>query len=97
MSVEVHPTALVAKGAELAEGVRIGPFCIVGERARIGAGTTLKSHVVVDGATEIGERNEIWPFAVLGGPPQHTAYKGEDTRLVIGDDNLIREHATMNL
>ena len=97
MAVEIHPTAIVAKGAELAEGVSIGPFCIVGERARIGAGTMLKSHVVVDGSTEIGANNQIWPFAVLGGPPQHTAYKGEDTKLIIGDNNLIREHATMNL
>jgi UDP-N-acetylglucosamine acyltransferase len=97
VAVSIHPTAIVAKGAELADGVEVGPFCIVGEKARIGAGTRLKSHVVVEGSTEIGARNEIWPFAVLGGPPQHTAYKGEDTRLVIGDDNLIREHATMNL
>jgi UDP-N-acetylglucosamine acyltransferase len=97
LAVDIHPTALVAKGAELADGVSIGPFCVVGERARIGADTRLHSHVVIDGATEIGARNDIWPFAVLGGPPQHTAYKGEDTRLVIGDDNLIREHATMNI
>jgi len=97
LGVEIHPTALVAKGAELADGVTIGPFCLVGEKVRIGSGTKLRSHVVVEGSTEIGDRNDIWPFAVLGGPPQHTAYKGEDTRLVIGDDNLIREHATMNL
>lgn len=97
MSVEVHPTAIVAKGAELAEGVSVGPFCVIGENARIGRNTRLKSHVVVDGSTELGEENEVWPFAVLGGPPQHTAYKGEDTRLVIGDRNVIREHATMNL
>jgi len=97
VSVTIHPTALVAKGAELADGVSIGPFCVIGESARIGADTTLKSHVVVEGATTIGARNEIWPFAVLGGPPQHTAYKGEPTELIIGDDNLIREHATMNI
>jgi UDP-N-acetylglucosamine acyltransferase len=97
VSVEIHPTALVAKGAELADGVSIGPFCIVGERARIGARTRLKSHVVIEGSTEIGADNEVHPFCVLGGPPQHTAYKGEDTRLVIGDGNVIREHATMNL
>ncbi|MFN3572647.1 MAG: acyl-ACP--UDP-N-acetylglucosamine O-acyltransferase [Phenylobacterium sp.] len=97
MSVEIHPTAIVAKGAELADGVSVGPFCIVGERVKIGPDTRLKSHVVVEGSTTIGARNEIHAFAVLGGPPQHTAYKGEDTRLEIGDDNIIREHATMNI
>ncbi|MDE2486590.1 MAG: acyl-ACP--UDP-N-acetylglucosamine O-acyltransferase [Alphaproteobacteria bacterium] len=97
MSVQVHPTAIVAKGAELADGVEIGPFCVVGGKVRIGPGTKLKSHVVVDGSTEIGAQNQIWPFAALGGPPQHLAYRGEDTRLVIGDGNIIREHATMNL
>lgn len=97
MSVQVHPTAIVAKGAELADGVEIGPFCVIGEKVRIGPGTKLKSHVVVDGSTEIGAQNEVWPFAALGGPPQHLAYRGEDTRLVIGDGNIIREHATMNL
>jgi UDP-N-acetylglucosamine acyltransferase len=97
VSVTVHPTAIVYDGAELADGVEVGPFCIVGEKVRIGADTRLKSHVVIEGSTELGQRNEVWPFAVLGGPPQHTAYKGEDTRLVIGDDNVIREHATMNL
>jgi len=94
---EVHPTAIVADGAELAPDVRIGPFCIVGEKARIGPGTQLLAHVVIEGRTELGARNQVHPFAVLGGPPQHTAYRGEDTRLVIGDDNIIREHATMNL
>jgi UDP-N-acetylglucosamine acyltransferase len=97
VSVTIHPTALVEAGAELADGVEIGPFCVVGPKARIGPRTRLKSHVVIEGSTEIGADNEIWPFAVLGGPPQHTAYKGEDTRLVIGERNVIREHATMNL
>ena len=97
MSVDIHPTALVAKGAELADGVSVGPFCVVGEKVRLGRGTRLHSHVVIEGSTELGENNQVYPFAVLGGPPQHTAYKGEDTRLVIGDNNLIREHATMNL
>jgi UDP-N-acetylglucosamine acyltransferase len=97
LSLDIHPTALVADGAELADGVSIGPFCVVGPRVKIGAGTSLDSHVVVEGRTEIGAGNRIHPFAVLGGPPQHTAYKGEDTGLVIGDHNIIREHATMNL
>lgn len=97
MSVEVHPTAIVAKGAELAEGVSVGPFCVVGEKARIGRGTRLTSHVVIEGRTTLGAGNMVHAFSVLGGPPQHTAYAGEDTELLIGDDNVIREHATMNV
>jgi UDP-N-acetylglucosamine acyltransferase len=97
LSIEIHPTAIVAQGAELADGVAVGPFCVVGEKARIGAGTRLHSHVVIEGRTTLGARNRVHPFAVLGGPPQHLAYAGEDTELVIGDDNVIREHVTMNI
>jgi UDP-N-acetylglucosamine acyltransferase len=97
LSIEVHPTAIVAEGAELADGVSIGPFCVVGARARIGANTRLRSHVVIEGRTILGAGNDVHAFAVLGGPPQHTAYAGEDTQLVIGDDNVIREHVTMNI
>lgn len=97
MAVEIHPTSLVANGAELADGVVVGPFCVIGPSATIGAGTRLHSHVVVEGRTTLGAGNQVYPFAVLGGPPQHTAYKGEDTQLVVGDNNVIREHATMNL
>lgn len=97
MSVDIHPTAIVAKGAELAAGVSVGPFCVIGDRVRLGAGTQLLSHVVIEGRTELGAGNTVHPFSVLGGPPQHTAYAGEDTQLVIGDDNIIREHVTMNL
>jgi UDP-N-acetylglucosamine acyltransferase len=96
VSVEVHPSAIVAKGAELADGVRIGPFCVIGEHARIGANTQLLSHVVVEGHTSIGADCTVRPFANLGGPPQ-AAYKGEPTRLAIGDRNMIREHVTMHI
>lgn len=96
MSAQVHASSIVAPGAQLAEGVVIGPFCTVGPDVKIGANSKLISHVVVDGVTEIGADNTVYPFAMLGGPPQHTAYKGEPTRLIIGDRNLIREHATMN-
>jgi len=97
VSGPIHPSALVAPGAEIGQGAEIGPFCVVGPNVRIGAGSRLLSHVVIDGHTEIGEGNVIHPFAILGGPPQHTAYKGEATRLVVGDRNIIREHATMNI
>lgn len=94
---QIHPTAIVADSAEIAEDAVVGPFCIVGEAVRIGAGTRLHAHVVVEGRTTLGRGNQVHPFAVLGGPPQHTGYKGEDTQLVIGDHNIIREHATMNI
>jgi UDP-N-acetylglucosamine acyltransferase len=97
VAVDIHHSAIVADDATLAEDVAVGPFCVVGPKAAIGAGTRLHSHVVVQGRTTLGAGNEVYPFAVLGGPPQHTAYKGEDTRLIIGDNNVIREHATMNL
>jgi UDP-N-acetylglucosamine acyltransferase len=93
----IHATAIVAPGARLADGVEIGPYCIVGAGAVLGAGVRLRSHVVVDGETEIGEGCEVFPFAALGGPPQHAGYKpGDPCRLVIGARNLIREHVTMH-
>lgn len=94
---QIHPSAIVADGAQVADDVVIGPFCIVGEKATIGPGCRLHSHVVIEGRTTLGANNQVYPFSVLGGPPQHTAYKGEDTQLIVGDDNVIREHATMNL
>lgn len=97
MSASIHPTAIVASGAVLGEGVEIGPYSIVGDRVTLGDGTRLMSHVVIEGRTTLGKGNIVHPFAILGGPPQHTAYQGEDTQLVIGDNNVIREHATMNI
>jgi UDP-N-acetylglucosamine acyltransferase len=97
LAVEIHPTAIVAKGAELADGVSIGPYSIIGEHARIGARTRLLSHVVVENRTTIGEDCLVRNFANLGGPPHHTAYKGEPTELVIGDRNRIWEHVTMHI
>ena len=97
MAVEIHPTAIVAEGASLADGVSVGPFCVVGPRVRLGEGTRLLSHVVIEGRTTLGAGNTVHAFTVLGGPPQHTAYAGEDTELVIGDNNSIREHVTMNI
>jgi UDP-N-acetylglucosamine acyltransferase len=92
----IHPTAHVAGGAVLGDGVEIGPYCIVGPQVVLGAGVRLQSHVVIEGVTEIGEETQIHPFAVLGGPPQHLAHKGEETRLIVGARNTIREHVTMH-
>ena len=93
----IHPTAIVDRRAELDSTVEVGPFCTIGPKVKIGKGTRLISHVVLDGSTTLGEQNIVFPFAVLGAPPQDLKYRGEDTQLVIGDRNTIRESVTMNL
>ncbi len=92
----VHPTAIVADGAQLAAGVTVGPFCTIGSNAVIGAGTTLVSHVVVDGHTTIGEDVTLFPFCTVGMAPQDLKYRGEPTRCVIGPRTQIREHCTIH-
>ncbi|WP_306253854.1 acyl-ACP--UDP-N-acetylglucosamine O-acyltransferase [Parvularcula sp. IMCC14364] len=92
----IHPTAIIEDGASLGTGVRVGPFCHIGSKAVLEDDVILKSHVVIDGNTIIGERTNIAPFASLGSAPQHLGYKGEDTKLIIGQDNNIREYVTMN-
>jgi UDP-N-acetylglucosamine acyltransferase len=93
---QIHPSAIVSPEAKLGQDVEIGPFCTVGPKVQLGDGVRLVSHVVVDGATAIGAGTQVYPFAFLGGAPQHLAHKGEDTRLVIGERNTIREHVTMH-
>jgi len=93
---DIHPTAQVAAGAILGSDVEIGPYCIVGPKVVLSDRVRLVSHVVLEGVTSIGENTAVHPFAVLGGAPQHLAHKGEDTRLVIGARNTIREHVTMH-
>jgi UDP-N-acetylglucosamine acyltransferase len=94
---QVHPTAVVHPGARLHESVEVGPYSVIGERVTIGAGSRVGPHVVIDGRTTIGERNRIFPFASVGGAPQDLKYAGEDTELIIGDGNTIRESATLNI
>jgi UDP-N-acetylglucosamine acyltransferase len=96
VSATVHPTAIVASGAELADGVSIGPYCTIGPQVRLAADVQLISHVIVTGRTSIGRECLIHPFASLGGAPQHVAYRGEDTELVLGERNVLREQVTMN-
>ena len=96
MTTEIHPTAVVARGAELGQGVEIGPYCVVGPNVKIGDRTKVGPQVVLAGVTEIGVENLIVGQASLGGPPQDLSYKGEPTRLVIGDRNTIREFVTIN-
>ncbi len=98
MSNKIHPTAIVEDGARLGADVEIGPYCTVGRNVELGDGVRLISHVVLDGVTAIGESTVVYPFAILGVPPQHLGHKAEDdVRLIIGKNNIIREHATMHM
>jgi UDP-N-acetylglucosamine acyltransferase len=92
----LHPTAVVEDGASVADSVKIGPFCVVGANVTLAAGVELKSHVCVAGHTTIDENTKIFPFASIGHIPQDLKYKGETSKLVIGKNNIIREHVTMN-
>lgn len=92
----VHPSALVDPGAELADDVQVGPFAVIGPHVRIGAGTTVGAHCVVEGHTTIGRDNRLFQFASIGAAPQDKKYRGEPTRLVIGDGNTVREFVTIN-
>jgi UDP-N-acetylglucosamine acyltransferase len=86
----------VAPGARLAEDVEVGPYCVIGEAVELGRGVQLKSHVVIDGRTTVGEGTRIFPFASIGHETQDLKYKGEPSLLEIGRNNTIREHVTMN-
>ncbi|MGH6985889.1 MAG: acyl-ACP--UDP-N-acetylglucosamine O-acyltransferase [Caulobacteraceae bacterium] len=92
----IHPTAVVDHRARIGRDVEIGAYCMVGPEVSLGDRTRLLSHVIVEGRTRIGPECLVYPFAVLGAPPQHTAHKGEPTILEIGARNLIREHVTMH-
>ncbi len=94
--IQVHATAIVDKDAKLGRGVRIGPFCMVGAGVELGEECELISHAVVAGATSIGARTRIFPFASIGHQPQDLKFKGEASTLTIGDDCIIREGVTMN-
>ena len=96
MNAQIHPTAVVDREAKLHPSVQVGAFCVVGPKVELHEGVRLVNHVVVDGRTTIGKGTIVYPFASLGQPPQSLAYKGEDTALIIGENNVIREHVTMN-
>ena len=94
---QVHPTAIVDPAARIAEGVVIGPYCTVGANVDLATGVKLVSHVVVDGHTSVGPDTVVHPFASIGLAPQHLRYQGEPARLIIGSNNIIREHVTMHI
>lgn len=95
-TARIHPSAIVEDGATVGPDAQIGAFCLIGPKVKLGAGVLVKSHNVITGDTEIGERTEIFPFCSIGDIPQDLKFSGEDTKLVIGARNTIREHVTMN-
>ena len=95
--VMIHPTAIIDPDAQIHESCEIGPYCTVGRGASLGLGNRLISHVVIQNRTTIGEGNVFHPFGVIGGVPQDTKYKGEQSQLVIGNNNTIRESVTLNI
>ena len=94
--MDIHPSAVVSRHAELGPGVKIGPYSTIGDGVAIGSNTIIREHVVVEGNTRIGENNVIYPFVCIGTPPQDIGYRGEDTRVTIGNHNLIREFVTIH-
>lgn len=93
---KIHPTAIIAAGAQLADDVTIGAYSVLGAGVKLASGVILHSHVVIDGDTTVGEQTEIFPFASIGHRPQDKKFNGEASRLIIGARNVIREHVTMN-
>ncbi len=94
--MSIHPTAIIDPSAELADDVEISAYTVIGEGVSIDSGTWVGPHVVIEGPTTIGKENRIFQFASVGAEPQDKKYKGEDTKLIIGDRNVIRESCTIN-
>jgi len=95
-SVSIHPTAIVAPGATLADDVSVGPYTVIGPSVSIGEQTAIGPHCVIEGDTRIGRNNRISGQSSIGSAPQDLKYRGEPTWLEIGDDNTIREFVTIN-
>ena len=96
MTQNIHPTAIIDNAAKLGSDVSIGAYSVIGPDVTIGDGVKLHSHVVIDGCTFVGAGCEVFPFATLGGAPQHTRYEGEASELIIGENNLMREYVNMH-
>jgi UDP-N-acetylglucosamine acyltransferase len=92
----IHKTAIIDKKAKISINVKIGPYAVIGPDVKIEENSIIHSHVNISGNTIIGKKNIIYPFASIGNDPQDMKYKGEETKLVIGDNNKIREYVTIN-
>jgi len=95
--MKIHSSAIIHPKAELDSTVEVGPYVVIGEHVRVGRGVKIRSHVVIDGWTEIGEDCIFFPFSSIGMGPQDLKYKGGETRLLIGRNNTFREYVTLNL
>jgi len=91
-----HPTAIIDPKAKLDEKVTVGPYCVIGPDVKIGSGTVLESHVILKGNTSLGKKNHLFQFSTVGDGSPDKKYKGEPTKLVIGDENRIREGVTIH-
>jgi UDP-N-acetylglucosamine acyltransferase len=94
--MKAHSTAIIHAQAQIADSVTVGPYSLIGEGVELGADCEVMSHVVIEGPTRIGNRNRIFHYAAVGLPCQDLKYRGESTRLEIGDDNVIREFTTLH-
>jgi len=92
----IHKTAIVDSKAKISSSVNIGPYCVIGPNVEINENVKIHSHVNISGNTKIGKGNKIYPFASIGNDPQDLKYNGEETKLIIGDNNKIREYVTIN-
>jgi UDP-N-acetylglucosamine acyltransferase len=93
---KIHPTAVIYPGAEVADNVEIGPYSVIGPNVKIAEGNKLGAHCVIEGHTTIGKNNTFYQFASVGADPQDLSYKGEPTRVVIGEGNRFREFVTVH-
>ena len=91
-----HPTAIIDPKAKLDDDVSVGPYCVIGSGVKIGSGTILESHVILKGNTKLGKKNHLYQFSTVGDDSPDKKYKGEATKLVIGDENQIREGVTIH-
>lgn len=94
--MNIHPTAIVDRGAKVADSCTVGPYCVIGAGVELGERCRLISHVAMEGPTKIGSDNTFFPYCAIGMAPQDISYRGEPTRLEIGDHNEIREYVTLN-
>lgn len=93
---KIHPTALIEEGAELAENVEVGAFAYIGPRVKLGPGTIIRHHATVEGVTELGSGNEVFPYALIGGKTHDLKFKGGQPGLLIGNNNTFREYVTVH-
>jgi UDP-N-acetylglucosamine acyltransferase len=93
---DIHPTAIVSPDSKIEKGVKIGPYAVIGPEVEIGPETEIGSHTVIEGQTQLGEKIKVFQFASIGAPPQDLKYKGEPTRVEIGNQTIIREFVTIH-